>query len=110
MFETEGDILVVAPAGQINGENAAALEADLLQHIAQGHRRIVFDFGQVEYISSAGLRVLLVAAKRLQQEGGRLALGGLKPQVREVFDISGFLNILNVVESRQDAVAAVSAA
>lgn len=102
-FEPVGDVLVVAPIGHINSENATALETELLQHVDQGHHRIVLDFGQVDYVSSAGLRVVLMLAKQLRQVAGRLVLSGLQPQVREVFDISGFLTILKVAETRAAA-------
>ena len=59
---------------------------------------------ELSYISSAGLRVVLVLAKRLKQAGGKLVIYGMQPHVREVFDISGFLAILNVTATRNEAV------
>ncbi|MFJ3463679.1 STAS domain-containing protein [Achromobacter spanius] len=98
-----GEVLVVSPEGQINSGNAAGIEADLLAHVEKGESRFVLDFSNLNYISSAGLRVVLVLAKRLKQAGGALVLCAMQPHVREVFDISGFLAILTVVESRQEA-------
>ncbi|OZI33066.1 anti-anti-sigma factor [Bordetella genomosp. 1] len=103
--EKHGEILVVAPEGQINSANAAAVETDLLAQVEKGERKIALDLGRLDYISSAGLRVVLVLAKRLKQGGGALVLCALQPHVREVFDISGFLAILNVTETRADALA-----
>ncbi|MFJ1302022.1 anti-anti-sigma factor [Bordetella genomosp. 5] len=103
--EKSGDVFVVAPEGQINSANAAAVEADLLAHVEKGERKIALDMSRVDYISSAGLRVVLVLAKRLKQGAGTLVLCGLQPHVREVFDISGFLAILNVADTRADALA-----
>lgn len=100
---------LISFTGQLNSGNAASAENDILGLITQGDRKLVFDFSNLDYISSAGLRVVLVAAKRLKPEGGRLVLFGMQPQVREVFDISGFLNILDVAESREDAIARVGA-
>lgn len=95
--------VVIAVEGQINSANAPALETDLLSRIDQGERRVVLDLGLLSYISSAGLRVVLMMAKRLRQTDGKLVLCGLQSRVREVFDISGFLAILTVVETREDA-------
>ncbi|MBV7485180.1 STAS domain-containing protein [Bordetella sp. BOR01] len=98
-----GDVLLVSPEGQINSANAAGIEADLLTHVDKGERKVVLDLARLDYISSAGLRVVLVVAKRLKQAGGALALCSMQPQVREVFDISGFLAILTVTDTPQQA-------
>ena len=66
-------------------------------------RQLVLDFAALDYISSAGLRLVLVLAKRLKQAGGKLVIYGMQPHVREVFDISGFLAILNVTGTRAEA-------
>jgi stage II sporulation protein AA (anti-sigma F factor antagonist) len=103
--EKIGEVLVVSTAGQINSANAAALEAELLALVEQGEHRWVLDMSRLDYISSAGLRVMLLLAKRLKQGSGRLVLCGMQPHVHEVFDISGFLSILTVVDSRATALA-----
>ena len=59
----------------------------------------------MDYISSAGLRLVLVVAKRLKQDNGQLLLCGMQSHIREVFDISGFLAILNVADTRSEALA-----
>ncbi len=107
--EALANVHLVSFSGQLNSGNASNAETDIVALITQGHRNFVFDFTNLDYISSAGLRVVLVAAKRLKPEKGRLVLFGMQPQVREVFDISGFLNILDVVESREEAIARASA-
>lgn len=104
-IEKIGPALVISPRGQINSANAATVESDLIKHIDNGENRLVLDLSGLDYISSAGLRVMLLVAKRLKQQTGLLALCNIQPHVREVFDISGFLAILTVVESRGDALA-----
>ncbi|MBY0454464.1 MAG: STAS domain-containing protein [Burkholderiaceae bacterium] len=96
---------IVALQGQINSANAATIESEVLAVVAKGHKKIVFDLSALTYISSAGLRMVLVVAKRLKQEGGKLVLCGMQPHVHEVFDISGFLAILNVTATRDEALA-----
>ena len=107
--ETTGaGVLVLMPEGRLDSNNAAEAEEDLLRHLDGGSRHIVIDLGKLDYISSAGLRLVLVAAKRLKQSSGKLALCGMKPHIREVFEISGFVSILTVVETRPEAEAAVA--
>ena len=96
---------IIPLQGQINSANAAAIEAAVLALVDGGSRNLVLDFATLDYISSAGLRMVLVVAKRLKQEGGQLVLCGMQPHVREVFDISGFLAILNVEPTRAEALA-----
>jgi len=100
--KVEGTV-VVSAEGQINSGNASAIESDLLAQIDKGERQVVLDLGLLNYISSAGLRVVLLLAKRLKQVNGKLVLCGLQSRVYEVFDISGFLAILTVVDTREDA-------
>ncbi|MBV6274065.1 STAS domain-containing protein [Alcaligenaceae bacterium CGII-47] len=106
--EKIGDVLVVSLAGQVNSANASELEAELLAWVERGERLCVLDLVQLDYISSAGLRVILMLAKRLKQNSGLLVLCALQPQVREVFDISGFLAILTVVDNRTAAISHLS--
>ena len=96
---------IVPLQGQINSANAAAIEAQVLALVDGGTKNLILDFAGLDYISSAGLRMVLVVAKRLKQAGGKLVIYGMQPHVREVFDISGFMAILNVVATRDDAVA-----
>lgn len=107
--EKSGAVLVVSTAGQINSANAAEVEAKLLAWVEEGERLCVLDLSQLDYISSAGLRVVLMLAKRLKQNSGQLVLCSLQPHVLEVFDISGFLSILTVVDSRANALAQLGA-
>jgi stage II sporulation protein AA (anti-sigma F factor antagonist) len=106
--EKTGETLVVCPEGQINSANAGGIEAELLGQVEKGERKVVLDFSGLDYISSAGLRVVLLLAKRLKQQAGSLVLCGMQPHVHEVFDISGFLGILTVVDTRAAALAKIA--
>ena len=104
-LESAANAQIVALQGQINSANAATTEAEVLALVASGQKNLVIDFAALDYISSAGLRLVLVLAKRLKQERGRLVLCAMQPHVHEVFDISGFLAILDVQATRQEALA-----
>ena len=75
--------------------------------MSETERALILDFEQVSYISSAGLRVLLVTAKTLQGNGAELSLCSLDDPIREVFGISGFDSIIPIHASRAEALAAV---
>ena len=103
------DIQVVRPQGRLDSTSGPAFEKDLIRTIDIGSRRMVLDFSGLQYISSAGLRVVLLAAKRMKLSGGRLALCSLSRQIGEVFEISGFGSILDIYPSYDEAVAALLA-
>jgi stage II sporulation protein AA (anti-sigma F factor antagonist) len=98
----EEGILTVAVDGKIDGATAPDLESRLVEWLDQGENRIVLDLREVYYISSAGLRVVLMGAKRLQNKG-RLVLAGLKPEVKEIFEMAGFDTILDFFDQPASA-------
>ena len=75
-----------------------------MQHIAGGEQRLIIDFGRLNFISR-GMRVLLIAAKKLQASG-TIVLCDMKAHIREVFSISGFDRIIPIKDSRESALAA----
>src|SRR2546427_6531339 len=101
--------VVLAPSGRIDHATAEAFKTSLGPHVARcaaGQDRVVLDFGAVDYISSAGLRVLMLAAKQAKAQGGVLAVAALQPIVREIFEISRFTLVLNVFPTLDEALAA----
>ena len=87
---------VVRLEGRLDIGNAAEFEKECLAWIGQGQHRLVLDFGGLEYISSAGLRSILAATKKLKAQNGSLSLCSLSGLVEEVVTVSGFDNILRV--------------
>jgi anti-sigma B factor antagonist len=105
--EVTNGLLVVRPKSRIDSGNAAAFEARCATLIAEGPQKVVIDFTEVDYISSAGLRVLLVAAKSARAQGGALTLCGLRGNVREVLEVSGFDTLLGAHDGVSEAAAAL---
>jgi anti-anti-sigma factor len=99
-----GGVDVIAPVGRIDTTTVGALEARLTPLLAGAAPRVVIDFTGVEYISSAGLRVLLIAARRVQSARGRLVLCGMEGAVRQVFQLAGFVPLFTICDSRAAAV------
>ncbi len=100
---------VVKPKGRLDSTTGPALESELVAIIDGGSSRLLLDFSELLYISSAGLRVVLLAAKRLKASNGRLALCSLNAQIAEVFKISGFDAIIDIHASPDSAMARLKA-
>ena len=105
------DVVVLAPRGRIDHATADELRTALAPYLArcgQGQDHVVLDFAGVDYISSAGLRVLMLAAKQAKAQGGFLAVAAVQPLVQEILEISRFTLVLRTLPSVRDAVAAAS--
>ena len=89
-----GTVLEIALEGRLDTMTAPELEAELNQSM-DGADSLVLDFGKLEYISSAGLRVLLSAHKAMSSKGG-MKVTNVNEIVREVFDVTGFSDILTI--------------
>lgn len=106
-FETHlteaGAFLVLALQGELDTRAAPKLEKTLDELLSSERKVLVADCARLDFLTSAGLRVLLVAGKRLAGQGGQLLLSGLNPSVREVFEISGFASLFQVFPTRESA-------
>lgn len=103
-----GTTLVIGLSGRLDATTCGQLEALLLERMQAGENRLVLDLSSLQFISSAGLRVLAMALKRLSAAEGRMALCGLQKQVQMVFDISGFNNFFTIAGSLEDALGSLS--
>ena len=81
------------------------MEAEIDGLLDGGARKLVADFDDNEYVSSAGLRVFLAVLKFLEKNDGRIVLCGMKPFVADVFEISGFSELFEIVATREEALA-----
>jgi anti-anti-sigma factor len=95
---------------QVNGRLDSTTSRDLGERLSavlgNAKASAVVDFHQLEYISSAGFRILLLAAKRADEAGSRFVLCGVACKVRQLFDLGGFLDLFTIVESREEGIAA----
>ena len=101
--KTTNDVKVLLCEGALDTQTSPDANNQLKQLIEVGARKILVNFDKLEYISSAGLHVLLTAAKQLKSVDGELRVCGLNDVVKEVFDISGFMTILKVYGSQSEA-------
>ena len=96
--------VVLVVSGRMDAENAPQFEEKCRECIAEGHTSLVVDLGGLSYVSSMGLRSFLSVAKTLQSKGGVLRLCGLKGLVKQVFEITGLLQVFSIYESVEAAV------
>jgi anti-sigma B factor antagonist len=99
------DLAVVTLPARIDTITAGEVERQLKDMLASGARKVVADLGCSEYVSSAGLRVFLATLKFLEKNDGRMVLCAMTPFVAEVFEVSGFSGLFEIVATRADALA-----
>ena len=105
------DVFVAAPVGQIDHPNAELLQqalAPILDATVLAKGALVLDFSRISYISSMGLRILLMAAKQLRDHDARIAVAALRPVVKEIFEIARFNHVLEVFPTVRTALEQLS--
>lgn len=100
---TNGNATVAAVEGRVDSANAKDLDQELAAAIDQGGSRLVLDCKDLRYISSAGLRALLVAIKRTNREGGGVVMCRVPDHIREVLEVSGFTRLTKVFATVEEA-------
>jgi stage II sporulation protein AA (anti-sigma F factor antagonist) len=102
--ERSGQTLIVSAKGRIDGANATEVQGVLSSAIEPGVKLMLLDLGGLTYISSAGLRVIMLTARTLDRNGAKFAVGSPAGPIREVFQISGFDQIIPIFDSRAEAI------
>lgn len=97
-------VTVVEVSGRIDSMNANELGAALTNTIDHGHIQIVLDLASVDYMSSAGLRELVTALKRVKKETGDMRLAQPSPRVREVLEMAGLDTIFRIFPTQSEAI------
>lgn len=87
--------LTVAIEGRLDSQTSPQLEAEIFGKLS-GVAHLVFDLAKLEYISSSGLRILLLAKKTMDKQGD-MTIKNMPPEVREIFDITGFSRVMRII-------------
>lgn len=95
--ELNEDVLCIALEGRLDTMTAPELEEEIKENLADV-KELKLDFTELEYISSAGLRVLLMAQKKMAAQDGSLKISGVNEMIREIFEVTGFNEILDIEE------------
>ena len=101
------DVMSADVEGRIDGSNVVQFEEAVRTAIEDSDRAVIMNFEKLVYISSAGLRAILLTAKSLQNRDAKLLLCSLSDRIREVFEISGFDKILPIHATKADALASL---
>ena len=102
--DRKADAVILSVSGKLDATTAKTFEDRILGVINGGTQRLVVDLSQLDYVSSSGLRVFILAAKRLQTVDGKIVLCSMKDHVRQVFDLAGFSSMLLIYASRDEAI------
>jgi anti-sigma B factor antagonist len=103
--ESQGDVAILRLAGRIDTSNAPLLEEELDRVIKSGSRKVLLVMHDVSYISSGGLRVLLITAKKLKGPDDRFGLSRVSPEVYKILKLSGFTTIFSISGTEEEGIA-----
>lgn len=101
------EILIIGINGRLDTTNYGILENKLMSITDSGPVKIIMDCGKMEYISSSGLRVFLMALKKVTIMKGRFILADLQETIREIFEIAGFTTIFEIYKTKEEAEKAI---
>ena len=102
--EQRDNISILRVIGKLDASTSKDLEVKVLSLIASNQAKLIIDLSQLDYISSAGLRIFLLAAKRMDEAKGKMILCSLKDGVKQVFDIAGFSSFLTLAPTTEEAI------
>lgn len=97
-------VFIIMPGGRLDTNTSPEAEEMMVAAVEAGETKVVFDFSKTDYISSAGLRVILKAAKILKPKSGNVSLCNANEQIDEVLEISGFLTMIKCYDTLDDAI------
>ena len=100
-----GQVLVLSPEGRLDSVNAGDFQTLLMSRIEGGEKRVIVEFSALDYISSAGIRVTRLASTALAESGGQFMLCAMDDNIRNVFRISGFDQVIAIADTLEDALA-----
>lgn len=97
-----GNCTIVGIDGRLDTTNYSVLEKKLMELIDAGEIRLLVNLSKMDYVSSSGLRILLMALKRITMAKGKFALCSLQDNIKEIFEISGFTNIFEIYGNEEE--------
>jgi len=103
LVKKQDELVIIELEGRLDSNTAGNLEKELIPLISADTKKMLIDFSDLNYISSAGLRTLLLAAKKMQSVKGKLALCNMQEFIKEVFELAGFTAIFKIFASPKEA-------
>jgi len=99
----QNGVVILVPKGRLDSNTSDDFEKRLLGLVGAGETSLIIDFKDLDYISSAGLRVLLKTAKELKRKNGQLVFCAVKDYIREIFELSGFVSFFPIHLTLEDS-------
>lgn len=106
--KVENGIINIAINGRLDAATSPVAEESIKKIMEADENRLLFDFSNLEYLSSGGLRVILGAAKEIRRREGKVVLAALKPYVYEIFEVSGFTAMIPIKDSVAEGLKEIS--
>jgi anti-anti-sigma factor len=104
----ENGIIFISIKGRLDADSSPEAERVVKEALSEQVTRVLFNLDALEYLSSAGLRVLLSAAKEMRRRDGKIALCSLNEFVKEIFEVSGFQSLIPITESVESGIEVLS--
>jgi len=101
--EKKGEFSILKIQGRVDTVHSTDLEIEVKKLFDSGETNVILNCGEMNYISSSGLRVFLVAEKRAIATNGKLHLCNMQPAIQEIFKISGFWNLFRIFDTEEEA-------
>lgn len=100
--EMHGDILILHLSGRLDAVSSPTAERKVFDYINNGQQKLLLDFADISYLSSAGMRMLLSVTKKLKTLSGKLVICTVTPGVMDVLKMSGFDHVLEISKTQED--------
>lgn len=102
-IEEVDKIIILRLLGRIDAASSSLLQSRLNVLINEGHKVVLLDFSNIDYLSSAGIRVLLTFTQKFKEKKGRFGIFSVVEDVREIIKLTGFHKILNIYKNEKEA-------
>jgi anti-sigma B factor antagonist len=106
--DTTRGVTVLDVIGRVDSTTAPVLQDRLAAVLGEPQAKLLVDFTKLDYISSAGFRILLLTARRAEEAGCRFVLCGVSGRVRQLFELAGFLDLFSIMGTREEGLAAAT--
>ncbi|MFA6703159.1 MAG: STAS domain-containing protein [Dysgonamonadaceae bacterium] len=103
-IKTESDILIITIEGSIDSKTASEVQQKILEASVESNN-VIIDLTKVDFVSSAGLRVLLMVYRQIKAKNGKVILVGVSEEITEIMSITGFINFFEIVDTVKNALA-----
>ncbi|MCF8369989.1 MAG: STAS domain-containing protein [Bacteroidales bacterium] len=104
-IKTTNDILIITLEGSIDSQTAAEVQKTVLE-ASSDHKNVILELSKVGFVSSAGLRVLLMLYRQIKAKNGKVILVGVSEEISEVMSMTGFINFFEMVDTVDNALSA----